>query len=261
MIDYILVRLHLTSSYLPWLASDRWALVGVIIPTVWKFYPFFCLLILGGLQVVPPEYYEAAQLDGAGSWKQFAHITWAIRPMAFFAVVLGIVGMAFGEFSIIYPMTGGGPGGSTQTLGIYMYNQAFQLFHMGYASALGVVMFGICIVLVLAAYPRLQEDAVALTSPIVRAEPQLATATVVRKHDKRTHHRLRQSGLTAGATIACVVLLFPVYWLVVSSFEPMTSLLTRSLSLVHTPDKCTARSTLRRSSSTPCSGGFSTPLW
>lgn len=156
VLDYILLHLHLISHYIPWLASTQWSIVGVIIPTAWKSYPFFTLLMLAALQVIPLELYEAAKVDGARSWATFRWVTWpGIRNAAYLALVLQLL-WAFREFEIIYPITSGGPANSTQTLAIYLYNEVFQFFHTGYASALGVVTIAICVVLVVAMFPLLR---------------------------------------------------------------------------------------------------------
>jgi len=156
VLNYLLLKAHLISGYVPWLASLHWSIVGVIIPTVWKSYPFFTLLILAALQVIPKELYEASKVDGAGPWATFRHITWpGIRNAAYLAMVLQLL-WTFREFEIIYPITAGGPANSTQTLAIYLYNEVFQFFHMGYASALGVVTIAICVVLVVVMFPLLR---------------------------------------------------------------------------------------------------------
>lgn len=156
VLNYMLLKAHLISGYIPWLASLHWSIVGVIIPTVWKSYPFFTLLILAALQVIPKELYEAAKVDGAGRWVTFRKVTWpGIQNAAYLALVLQLL-WTFREFEIIYPITAGGPANSTQTLAIYLYNEVFQFFHMGYASALGVVTIAICVVLVVAMFPLLR---------------------------------------------------------------------------------------------------------
>ena len=156
VLNYLLLRAHLISHYIPWLASLRWSIVGVIIPTVWKSYPFFTLLILAALQVIPLELYEAAKVDGAGPWATFRRVTWpGIQNAAYLALVLQLL-WTFREFEIIYPITAGGPDNTTQTLAIYLYNEVFQYFHTGYASALGVVTIAICVALVAAMFPLLR---------------------------------------------------------------------------------------------------------
>jgi multiple sugar transport system permease protein len=100
-------------------------------------------------------------MDGAGAWARYRAVTWpGIRPAFYLATVLQAL-WAFREFEIIYPMTSGGPAGSTQTLAIAVYNEAFQFSHIGYASSLGVVTIGFCIVFVAIAYPRMRRDAAA----------------------------------------------------------------------------------------------------
>jgi multiple sugar transport system permease protein len=102
--------------------------------------------------------YEAAAVDGAGAWARFRAVTWpGISSAVYLAAVLQAL-WAFREFEVIYPMTAGGPAGSTQTLAIYLYNEAFQFFHLGYASALGVVTIGICVIFVAIAYPRMRRN-------------------------------------------------------------------------------------------------------
>jgi multiple sugar transport system permease protein len=156
VLNYLLLRAHLITQYVPWLASLRWSIVGVIIPTVWKSYPFFTLLILAALQVIPVELYEAAKVDGARAWATFRRITWpGIQNAAYLALVLQLL-WTFREFEIIYPITAGGPANTTQTLAIYLYNEVFQFFHMGYASALGVVTVVICVAIVVAMFPLLR---------------------------------------------------------------------------------------------------------
>jgi multiple sugar transport system permease protein len=156
VLNYLLLRAHLISAYVPWLASLRWSIVGVIIPTVWKSYPFFTLLILAALQVIPRELYEAAKVDGAGALATFRKITWpGIQNAAYLALVLQLL-WTFREFEIIYPITAGGPDNTTQTLAIYLYNEVFQFFHTGYASALGVVTIAICVAIVVAMFPLLR---------------------------------------------------------------------------------------------------------
>jgi len=156
VLNSMLQSVHIINVYIPWLSSQQWALVGVLLPTIWKSYPFFTLLLLAALQGIPRELYEASRVDGARAWATFRAITWpGIRNAAYLASVLQIL-WTFREFEIIYPMTGGGPANSTQTLAIYLYNQAFQFFNMGYGAALGVITIVICIGFVVIVFPHLQ---------------------------------------------------------------------------------------------------------
>jgi multiple sugar transport system permease protein len=139
VLNYLLRSVGLLSENVAWLADGRTAMVAVVIPTVWKFYPFFTLVLLAALQAVPGVLYEAARVDGAAPWQQFRNITWpALRSPAALAIVITGIGV-FREFDFIFPLTGGGPDDATQTLAIRIYNEAFEFFEMGTAAALGMV--------------------------------------------------------------------------------------------------------------------------
>lgn len=100
------------------------------------------VLYLAGLQDVPQDLYEAATLDGAGAWARFRHVTWpALRPVTFFIFVMSVIDGFQGGFDVAYVMTQGGPDGATTTLSYYIWRQAFQFFHLGYAASVAVVQF------------------------------------------------------------------------------------------------------------------------
>ena len=124
-----------------WLADPRWAMPALVIVTVWKGLGYNMLLFLAGLQNVPKELYEAALADGARSWSCFRHVTLPIlSPTTFFVVVISIIN-AFQVFEQTFILTRGGPGNATRTLSYFIYENAFQFFRMGYASAMAVVLF------------------------------------------------------------------------------------------------------------------------
>lgn len=151
VVNHLLRSVGLIGENVAWLADSRTAMAGVIIPTVWKFYPFFTLVLLAALQAVPGELYEAARMDGARAWQQFRHVTWpALRAPAALAIVITGVGV-FREFDFIFPLTGGGPDDATRTLAVRIYNEAFEFFGFGVSAALGVVTMFIAGLLLLAA--------------------------------------------------------------------------------------------------------------
>lgn len=157
VLNYILVSLGIVQENVAWLASTNTAMVAVILPTVWKTYPFFTLILLAALQAVPEELYEAASVDGAGAVRKFRSVTWpVIRPAAYLAIILQGL-WTFREFDVIYPMTKGGPASSTETLAIRVYNEAFNLFHMGFGSAIGILAMLIGVIAVALVYPRLKQ--------------------------------------------------------------------------------------------------------
>ncbi len=134
---------------LAWFANEDTALAAVIVPTVWKAYPFFTLTLLAALQSIPSSLYEAAVVDGATRWQSFRYITWpGIRASAALAAILNTL-WALREFDIIYLTTGGGPDRATETLAVRIYQEAFAFFRMGTASALGVLTMGMAMLLVL----------------------------------------------------------------------------------------------------------------
>ncbi len=108
------------------------------------------LLYLAALTNLPEELVEAAQLDGAGKWGVFRNVTWPqLAPTTFFIVVMGFIGGLQGGFETAKVMTGGGPAGTTTTIGYYIYTKAFEEFQIGYASAVSWVLFAMIFVITL----------------------------------------------------------------------------------------------------------------
>jgi len=125
----------------PWLSSPRWAMPSLIITTLWIRLGFNMVVYLAALQSIPTELYDAARVDGATGRRRFLHITWPLlRPTTFLLLILNVI-YSLHVFDLIYVMTGGGPGFSTTVLVQYIYQQAFQESQMGYASAIGVVLY------------------------------------------------------------------------------------------------------------------------
>lgn len=124
-----------------WLTSETWAMPALIILSVWKAFGYNMFLFIAGLQTIPGHLYEAAEIDGANAWHKFRFVTLPmLSPIMFFVVVISIIG-SFQVFDQAYLMTGGGPGTSTTTLVMYVYQMGFQSFRMGYASAVAFVLF------------------------------------------------------------------------------------------------------------------------
>lgn len=139
VVNSILRQVGVIDQNVGWFTSADTAMIAVIVPTTWKYYPFFTLVILAALQSVPHDLYEAARVDGAGKLREFFYITWpAIRSPAMLSLVIGGLGI-FREFDVIFPLTGGGPLGATETLPIKLYNEAFRYHNLPEASALGIL--------------------------------------------------------------------------------------------------------------------------
>jgi multiple sugar transport system permease protein len=120
-----------------WLINPKMAIYSIAIMATWKNLGLYVILFLIGLQTVPPQYYEAAKLEGATRWQQFIHITLPmINPTIFMVVILSTIG-GFSLFIEPFIMTGGGPLNQTLSAVLYIYKQAFQYYNMGYSATLG----------------------------------------------------------------------------------------------------------------------------
>lgn len=124
-----------------WLSSPSWALTAIIVVGVWKRIGFTMIIYLAGLQTISPTYYEAARVDGASSWRQFRDVTWPLlTPITVLQVIMAVID-SFQVFDHVYVMTQGGPVGATNVAPLFLYNEGFRLFHLGYAAAVGWVIF------------------------------------------------------------------------------------------------------------------------
>jgi multiple sugar transport system permease protein len=125
-----------------WLFNLDWAMPAVIVMTIWLLLPFNIILYTAGLQEIPRDYYEAAQIDGASQVRQFIDITIPlITPTTFFVMMTTMIGVIFGSFDSINVMTQGGPLDATNIFIYDIYQNAFQYFRMGYASAQAYILF------------------------------------------------------------------------------------------------------------------------
>ncbi len=124
-----------------WLSSTTWSMPAVIITSIWKGLGFNMLLFLAGLQGIPETYYEAADIDGANWWYKFRNITLPLLSSTMFFVIIMSIINSFQVFDQIFIMTEGGPARSTSVIVHYLYQNAFEYFNMGYASAIGYILF------------------------------------------------------------------------------------------------------------------------
>jgi multiple sugar transport system permease protein len=128
---------------LHWLADPKTALPSLILLAVWKNFGYNMVIFLAGLQTIPESQYEAARIDGANAWQCFRFITLpGLAPTMVFVLILTTIGyLQF--FAEPYVMTKGGPLDSTMSIVLYMYNQGFRFFNLGYASAVSYALFGL----------------------------------------------------------------------------------------------------------------------
>jgi multiple sugar transport system permease protein len=132
---------YLIGSKINWLGSPFWVLNAAVFMDVWKTTPFAAILLMAGLQVIPQELYQAARVDGAGSWEIFRRITLPLLKPVILVILIFRTLDAFRVFDAIYVLTGGGPANTTETLSIYAYKVLFQTLQFGYGSTLSVVVF------------------------------------------------------------------------------------------------------------------------
>jgi len=156
VINDILVRIGILSSYKAWFADPNTALAATIFVEAWHGFPFFALLLLAGLKGIPQDLYKAAAVDGAGPIAQFRLITVPmLKSVIAAAVILRVISLVNSP-DLLLILTGGGPGDATQVLSLYAFQTAYKDFNFGYASALSVVMFVILMVFAYA-YIRLSK--------------------------------------------------------------------------------------------------------
>lgn len=126
-----------------WFNSPAWAFTAICLTIIWKTSSFMALIILAGLQTIPRSLYEAADVDGAGSARQFFEITLPLLKPAIVVALIFRTITSLQTFDIPYTMTGGGPGTSTTTLAMYIHQNTVSFLDLGYGSALAVVMFAL----------------------------------------------------------------------------------------------------------------------
>ncbi|GAB3264571.1 carbohydrate ABC transporter permease [Kineosporia babensis] len=140
----------LNGPRIDWLGDPAFAMPAIVIYSLWHGTGFTMMIFIGGLTSVSKELGEAARVDGANRWQEFWHVTLPeLRPFVIFAVVIATIN-ALQAFTQFFVMTSGGPGHSTSTLGLQVYQQAFVSHHAGYAAALAVVLFAITAVMAFA---------------------------------------------------------------------------------------------------------------
>ncbi|MBT9147473.1 MAG: Lactose transport system permease protein LacF [Syntrophomonadaceae bacterium] len=134
-----------------WLTDPEWSKPSLLFMGLWGLGAGM-IMYLASLQDVPEQLYESAKLDGARTWHRFWYITLPmISPVIFFSLVMGLIGW-FGYFTAVFIMTGGGPAFSTLTYALYLYQNAFVFWRMGYASAQAWILFGIVLVATIAVF-------------------------------------------------------------------------------------------------------------
>jgi ABC-type sugar transport system permease subunit len=141
LINYVARSLDLVDRPIQFLNSFVWALPSVIVANIWQMLGFYMIILLTGLQNIPPNLYEAAAIDGANAPRRFWRVTLPLlKPSLFLCFVIGMLN-SFTSFDLVYVMTGGGPGRATELLVTYIYKLGFSQTRFDYAASVTIVFF------------------------------------------------------------------------------------------------------------------------
>jgi multiple sugar transport system permease protein len=128
------------SQPISWFATATSSMLTLAVVNLWHSFPFYMVIMLGGLQSIPDEFYEAAKVDGASSWQSFWRITLPMmRPVIVALTVIDIIG-TMAMFDLVRMLTGGGPNRATETVAYYLYRMAFMDGRLNYAAAISIVI-------------------------------------------------------------------------------------------------------------------------
>jgi multiple sugar transport system permease protein len=142
-LNALLLRAGVVHSPVSWLGTPFTAMASIVVADVWKTAPFVFVILFAGLQNIPQDLYDAIEIDGGGTWSKFRFVTWPhLLPFTFVALIFRIV-QAFAIFDLVWVMTGGGPGGATETVSIYTYRTYMRYLDFGYGAALVIITVAI----------------------------------------------------------------------------------------------------------------------
>ncbi|MCD5413922.1 MAG: sugar ABC transporter permease [Clostridiales bacterium] len=139
-VNHIFMRIGLIENPINWLHCFEHTIPAVIVVGIWGGLPQATVALLAGLQLIPPELYEAASIDGGNKWDKFRHITLPLIKPITVAISALLFMWNFNAFGLIFVLTGGGPAGTTRVPMLFAYEEGFKFGNMGYAAALGNVM-------------------------------------------------------------------------------------------------------------------------
>lgn len=148
--EHLMTAIGLKDAYQPWLASPDTVLIAMFFIITWKYFGFYMILLLAGLQGIPRELEEAAAIDGASRWQGIRYVILPLLgPTIRVSVFLSIIG-SLQLFDLVWVTTRGGPVNASNTMAVYMFDRGFVRFQFGYGSAVAVILFLVCFVLALA---------------------------------------------------------------------------------------------------------------
>lgn len=153
VLNLILRDLGLMKTSIPWLAQYGTALLSLILVNTWRGFPFFGITLLAGMQAIPQELYEAAEIDGASVWQRFRYVTLpSLRTVMLVVTILSVI-WTFNDFSIVWLLTGGGPGHATDVFATYTYKLGFITSRLGYGQTVSVILAPVLIVIIMILSP------------------------------------------------------------------------------------------------------------
>jgi multiple sugar transport system permease protein len=149
VLNLTLRDLGLMRAPTPWLAQYGTAMLALILVNTWRGFPFFGITLLAGMQAIPQELYEAAEVDGASLWQRFWHITVpSLRTVILVVTILSTI-WTFNDFGIVWLLTGGGPGHATDVFATYTYKLGFVTSRLGYGQTVSVMLAPVLIAIIM----------------------------------------------------------------------------------------------------------------
>ncbi len=136
----LLLKFGFIEGYVAWLSDSELALGSVVLAHLWRSFPLPTILVLAGLQNIPPELHEAAAIDGAGGWRRFCHVTLPLLKGSLLVILVFETMLSVATFDLVFVMTGGGPGIATTVFAWFIYMATFRFADFGLAAALSVIM-------------------------------------------------------------------------------------------------------------------------
>jgi ABC-type sugar transport system permease subunit len=158
VLNAFLELIGLPAMQTAWLGNMTTTLPALIAVSIWKDWGFSMIIFLSGLQTIPEELYEAAEIDGASSWQQFFNVTLPLlRSVGIVALIFCVIN-SFKLFTLVFIMTAGGPLHQSETLSTWIYKNGFQYGNLGYAAAMSFILFGIILIVTILQMKILKGD-------------------------------------------------------------------------------------------------------
>ena len=228
IISWALVKMGLIDQYIDFLGSPWNARIAVIIANVWRGVPFVAITLLAGLQTISPSYYEASAIDGATPWQQFRHVTMPLLTPIIAVVMTFSVLFTFTDFQLIYVITRGGPLNATHLMATLSFQRAISGGALGEGAAIAIAMVPFLLACVMFSFFGLQRRAWQQAAPTNEGTP-MSNAGQVDTVGMSYLDSIPRKLVTVylPLLVFLIVLLFPFYWMAITSVKPDAELLSR----------------------------------